>query len=538
MLANQLARQGVRPLVIDRHAGPSVQTRALGVQARTLEIYSTLGIIEQALELGKRATGANLWAQGRRAARIPLGDIGRDLSPYPFLLILGQDDNERILGDALRDQGITIHWNTELVALEQKTDQVTAMLKQADGTIREVAAAWVAGCDGSHSAVRDLNGIAFRGAPYEHVFFVADTRATGRMVSGELNVYLWRNGFHLFFPMRGAEHWRVVGIVPSALRGREDLTFDTLAPSVRAEAGAGLSFQGCSWFSTYRIHHRRAERFRDRRCFLLGDAAHIHSPVGAQGMNTGLQDAYNLAWKLALVVSGRAGAALLDSYEDERIPVARRLLSTTDRAFSLIVSDGWLAGLFRTRVLTRILAAAMGRERIRRLAFRTISQTGIRYRNTLLSEQLAGLPDGGPRAGDRFPWLRLKLTADGPVEDLYDALDDTRFSLIVIGQPPPPADVSGLGELLRVVAVPRDPANDRTLSRAQIPQPSFYLLRPDGHIGLAGGRLEAEAVRRYVSERLQVGTDRARHQAEAGHELENRQGAPSERCAVDRHAGE
>ena len=142
------------------------------------------------------------------------------------------------------------------------------------------------------------------------------------MVPDELNVYLWRQGFHLFFPMRGTDHWRVVGILPPHLRGRDDLTFEDVIPSVRQEAGAELSFEACSWFSTYRIHHRRAARFRDRRCFLLGDAAHIHSPVGAQGMNTGLQDAYNLAWKLALVVSGRADAALLDSYEDERIPVA------------------------------------------------------------------------------------------------------------------------------------------------------------------------------------------------------------------------
>ena len=168
-----------------------------------------------------------------------------------------------------------------------------------------------------------------------------------------------------------------------------------MIPSVRKEAGAELSFQECSWFSTYRIHHRRAERFRDRRCFLLGDAAHIHSPVGAQGMNTGLQDAYNLAWKLALVVSGRAGAALLDSYEDERIPVAERLLSTTDRAFSLVVSDSWLAGLFRTRVLAKILAFAMRLERIQKLAFRTISQIGIRYRDSPLSETLPGLPESG-----------------------------------------------------------------------------------------------------------------------------------------------
>src|SRR5438477_12854692 len=356
MLANQLVRRGVCARIIDRHDGPARETRALGVQARTLEIYSHLGIADRAVALGKRAIGAHLWARGRLAAHVPLGDIGQGLSPYPYLLILGQDDNERLLGEVLRQRDVAIQWNTELVGLAQETDGVKATLKQKDGASREVAAAWVAGGDGAHSAVRDLSGIAFEGAPYEHVFFVADTQVTGPMAPDEINVYLWRRGFHLFFPMRGTDHWRVVGIVPAALRGKDDLKLDDVIPSIREEAGTGLSFQSSSWFSTYRISHRRAARFRDRRCFLLGDAAHIHSPVGAQGMNTGLQDAYNLAWKLALVVSGRAAPALLDSYADERIPVARRLLSSTDRAFSLIVSDSRLAQLFRARILPKVLA--------------------------------------------------------------------------------------------------------------------------------------------------------------------------------------
>src|SRR5256712_383815 len=233
MLANQLGRRGVRAMVIDRHAGPSLQTRAIGVQARTMEIYAKLGLADRALELGKDGSGANLWAEGRWMARVPLGEAGRDLTPFPFILILGQDDNERIMG-----------------------------------------------------------------------------------------------------------------ILPQALRNKSDVTFEDVIPSLRREAG-DLTFKACSWFSTYRIHHRSASRFRDRRCFLLGDAAHIHSPVGAQGMNTGLQDAYNLAWKLALVADGRADPALLDSYEAERVPVAERLLKTTDQAFSLIVSDRWLAGIFR-----------------------------------------------------------------------------------------------------------------------------------------------------------------------------------------------
>jgi len=504
MLANQLARRGVRAMIVDRHSGPSLQTRAIAVQARTLEIYSKLGIVERALELGKRGTGANMWARGRRMARVPLGDIGQDLSPYPFVLILGQDDNERIMGEKLRELGLAVQWNTELIGLEQSSGHVKATLKQPDGTSRNTTAAWVAGCDGARSAVRELSGITFPGAPYEHVFFVADVEVTGAMVPDELNIYLLVQGFHLLFPMRGADHWRIVGILPEELQGRDDLTFEEVIPSVRKEAGAALSFKGCSWFSTYRIHHRCASRFRDRRCLLLGDAAHIHSPVGGQGMNTGLQDAYNLGWKLALVVTGRADGTLLDSYEEERIPVAQRLLATTDRLFTLIVSNNPTAGLFRTRVAARILAFAMTIDRIRKLAFRTISQIGIRYPASALSETPPGWAAGAPRAGDRFPWLRLKLQGSGPPEDLYRKLDDTCFNLILIGQSAPAAPMPGLGDMLRIHAVPEDPGNDRELARAQVPKPSFYLLRPDGHIGLAGTRYDPAASAGYLSRRLRL----------------------------------
>lgn len=500
MLGNQLGRRGTRAVIIDRSPGPSIQTKALGVQARTLEIYSRLGIADRALELGQRATGANMWVEGRRVARVPLGDIGRDLSPYPFLLILGQDDNERLLGERLADWGMEVHWDTELVGLEQHAGHVTATLKCAGGSTCEIQARWVAGCDGAHSAVRNLSGIVFPGARYEHVFFVADTTVTGPIVPDELNIYLWRNGFHLFFPMRGEDHWRVVGIVPRELRARDGLEFADVVPSVRENAGATLEFQNCRWFDTYRIHHRCAQHFREGRCFVLGDAAHIHSPVGAQGMNTGLQDAYNLAWKFALVAGGHADDGLLDTYEAERLPVAERLLDTTDRAFAFIVSERWLGGFFRTWMIARILAFAMGRDRMRELAFRTISQIGIRYRTSPLSETLPGLPESAPRAGDRFPWLRLSFSADAQVEDLYTYFDDTRFNLIVVGQPGISTAETEFSSPLVLHKIPDNDINDRELVRARIPKPSFFLLRPDGHIGLAGTKLITARVNRYLNE--------------------------------------
>jgi 2-polyprenyl-6-methoxyphenol hydroxylase-like FAD-dependent oxidoreductase len=420
------------------------------------------------------------------------------------VFILGQDDNERLLGERLSDFGLAVEWNTELVGLEQSGDHATATLKLPDGTTGNVSAAWVAGCDGARSSVRELNAITFPGAPYEHVFYVADTEATGTMVPEQVNAYLWREGFHLFFPMRGSDHWRVIGILPPPLRGRKDMTFDAVLPSLRQEAGTGLSFKACSWFSTYRIHHRCAARFRHGRSFLLGDAAHIHSPMGAQGMNTGLQDAYNLAWKLALVVEARADPALLDTYEEERLPIARRLLNTTDRAFRLVISDSRLVGLLRTKVIARIAAFAMRRRPVQRFAFRVISQTGIHYRESSLSQSREGLPGEAPRAGDRFPWLKLRLRPDGEIEDTFRSLDDTRLNLLVVGQPVPEGELP-LGDRLRVHVIPDDPANDTALSGARIPRPSFYLLRPDGHVGLCGTRVDTAAIARYVGERLHVG---------------------------------
>jgi 2-polyprenyl-6-methoxyphenol hydroxylase-like FAD-dependent oxidoreductase len=240
MLANQLARNGILALIEDRHSGPAQQSRAMAVQARTLEIYAKMGIIDQALALGARGAAANMWANGRLTARIPIGDIGKSTSPFPFILMLGQDDNERIMGQKLRSHGVDVQWNTELVALRQTSDGVEVCLRQPDGSTRTLVAGWVAGCDGSRSAVRELNGITFPGEPYEHVFFVADTQATGSMKPGELNVYLWQDGFHLFFPMRGEDRWRVIGILPAGLRGRNDLTFNELIPALQQEAGANL----------------------------------------------------------------------------------------------------------------------------------------------------------------------------------------------------------------------------------------------------------------------------------------------------------
>ena len=278
------------------------------------------------------------------------------------------------------------------------------------------------------------------------------------------------------------------------------MTFESLISSIRQEAGTALDFRSCDWFSTYRIAHRAAERFRDRRCFLLGDAAHIHSPMGGQGMNTGLQDAYNLAWKLALVVEGHADPELLDTYEQERIPVARRLLETTDRAFQLVVADHWFARLMRTRLIGMVAARAMLVDRVRKLAFRTLSQTGINYPESALSQSASQLPKGAPRAGDRFPWLMLKMQPFGRPVDIFSKLDDRRFNLLVFGSRERNVKLENLSHLVTPWFIPDDAENKAKLERSGIPEASFFLVRPDGHIGLCGATAASAGVRDYLSD--------------------------------------
>ena len=273
----------------------------------------------------------------------------QDLTSFPFLEIFPQDEHERLLIERLQQAGVEVERRTELTHFVERHGTVVAHLRGPDGSEEICEARYLAGCDGAHSIVRKTIGGEFPGAAYRHLFYVADVEACGPALDGELHVDLDEADFLAVFPLAGQGRARLIGTVRDERAAHAELLkFEDV--SRRAIEHMKLEVRRLNWFSTYHVHHRVAQQFRAGRAFLLGDAGHIHSPAGGQGMNTGIGDAINLAWKLAAVLNGRAPDALLDSYETERIGFARRLVQTTDRVFTFATAEGRFADIVRTRV--------------------------------------------------------------------------------------------------------------------------------------------------------------------------------------------
>jgi 2-polyprenyl-6-methoxyphenol hydroxylase-like FAD-dependent oxidoreductase len=413
VLALWLTKLGAKVRIIDRTAEPGTTSRALAIQARTLELYRQLDLADAVVARAHKVPGVNLWARGKREARIDFEQVGVGLSPFPAMRIFPQDEHERLLIERLATMGALVERRTELVGFKDKGDRVVARLRNIDGAEETCEVAYIAGCDGARSQVRETMGAEFPGGTYNQLFYVADVVASGPPIDGELHVDLDEADFLAIFPLAGERRARLVGTVRGERAELGDrLRFDDV--SDRAIKNLKVTVDKTNWFSTYHVHHRVARTFRAGRAFLLGDAAHIHSPAGGQGMNTGIGDAINLAWKLKAALDG-APDALLDSYETERIAFARRLVKTTDQAFTVATADGQFANLVRVWLAPAVLEAALSFEAVREFAFRTVSQINLNYRASPLSQGRAG----HVHAGDRMPWV----VVDGV--DNYHALNET-----------------------------------------------------------------------------------------------------------------
>jgi 2-polyprenyl-6-methoxyphenol hydroxylase-like FAD-dependent oxidoreductase len=482
VLALWLTKLGAKVRILDKTAEPGTTSRALAVQARTLELYSQLDLADAVVERAHNVPAVNLWARGDRKARISFEEAGVGLSPYPYLRIFPQDEHERLLIDRLAAMGVSVERRTELVSFVDHGDRIVAELRNAQQGEETAEAAYIAGCDGARSIVRETIEAGFPGGTYEHLFYVADVAASGAPIDGELHVDLDEADFLAIFPLAGKGRARLVGTVRGERAERGDeLRFEDV--SDRAIKNLKVRVEETRWFSTYHVHHRVAHQFRKGRAFLLGDAAHIHSPAGGQGMNTGIGDAINLAWKLKAALDG-APDALLDSYETERIAFARRLVKTTDQAFTFATADGEFANLIRLQVAPAVLRTVFSFDAARAFAFRTVSQINLNYRGGPLSQGKAGHVHGG----DRMPWV----VVDGL--DNHAGLTKTTWQAHVYGAARPELTAWCADHKLPLEIFPWAPQ----CAEAGLARDAVYLLRPDTYVGLADESGSADVLRSYL----------------------------------------
>lgn len=475
VLAIALVKCGIIPRIIDKKAGVTRESRALGVQARTLELYRQLGIAETIVGSGVQVQNIFMRKDGRTVANVNVKDFGIGLSPFPFILCLPQDVHEKILVDHLESLGVRVEWERELVQVHDAQTHVIATLCRKDGLREECVADYVVGCDGGRSRVREELNLGFPGATSQKTYFVADVEATGEIKAREmaLNAFsfcLSAGDFILVLPARASGSHRLIGLIPEELTSASPITFEQLRPMV-AKATA-VNIDRVNWFSTYRVHHRVANHFRRGRVFVAGDAGHIHSPLGGQGMNTGIGDAINLAWKLAAAVGQRNDSSILDTYEAERLPFARLLVSTTDRLFQLISGPGFGRRIARTILFLHVIPRLLRYSPTRRIVFRRISQAHVHYRASRLSEGTTGALKGG----DRLPWVALEGGADN-----FGPLQSFDWQIHVYGR----AD-DRLREAASVAGVPLHEFEwtDR-MAQARFRRDACYLVRPDGYIAKA-----------------------------------------------------
>ena len=538
-LAAGLARFGVQFRVIDRAMDRVHESRALGVQARSLEILQALGLGETLVGRGNASARLFIHLDARRAAEARLGDFGAADTRFPFILFVSQAETEAVLGDHLASIGVVVERGVELLDIVPERDCLRCLLRHHDGKEEAVRVRYLAGCDGAHSTVRERAGIPFEGQAYLQDFVLGDVEVDGLLERGALHSFPLRRGVAMFFPLGRPTTWRVIGASGASGRSRTsgrgrgqtapqgsgdapdtgELSLKELQKVVDEATGGGLVLRDPAWLSHFRLHHRQAAHYRAGRIFLAGDAAHIHSPVGAQGMNTGIQDAWNLAWKLALVVRGNAVDVLLDSYESERWPVGRRLLRYTDRAFTLFtraISGGrlatWVRRVVVARVSVRVLPHVLASSRLRAYLFHLVSQLGIRYRNSpAVTEGEPRLRDG-PKAGDRFPDAKIEL--NGLQTYLQQELAGASLHLVLCGERDGWDPVQATAITARypgVVAIHYLTA--RSSAEALIDtgggvllqlgvrgaqDSTQYLVRPDGHVGFRCAGRDLSALTMYL----------------------------------------
>ena len=496
-LACQFVRYGIDFVIIERNEGITPYSKAIGVHARTLEIYEQIGLAQKAIEQGAIAGKGRLLTGGEVRGELDFSNIGQGLSPYPYVLLLEQSKNERLLCQYLQSRRKEVLWKTELESFLQTQVGITAQVKTTEGACQTIKAKYLVGCDGAKSTVRDALGLEFQGSTFERVFYVADAQVDWKFSHDALHICLSKDSLLVFFPLKGEQRYRIVGTFPEEFAKEEgDILYEEIEHRIKEEAKLELDIHDVEWFSTYKVHTRHVSKFSEGRCFLAGDAAHIHSPAGAQGMNTGIQDGYNLAWKMVLVLKGKTDEKLLKTYNEERLENAKNLLQTTDRMFQFAAGSEWFLAFLRTNVLPSVAKYILSFDTVKNFIFPLVSQIGINYRHGSMSKH-AGDENFKVKAGDRIPYFLV----DG--KSIYDNLHQPKFHWLVFSNTQNDFQTlkteleSQYTELVDFNAIPLYPQVAEVFGTDK----SFnVLLRPDNYIGFISAETSPGELRVYLNE--------------------------------------
>ena len=473
-MAIELKRMGLDVRIIDKASHMAKHSQALVVQARTLELLQRYGIAGTAVERGRKLGKAKFTSEGKELFRITLNQIpGR----YPYVLFLPQNETEAILNEKMELLGVKTEREKELVSFTEDEGGVRAVLRDGKGKEETVRARWMVGCDGAHSTVRTQAGIKFEGEGVALSFFLGDVEAEGPDVpDDELSIHLHKGD--VVFMGRLTDRLTRVIVALHSKQGEAEEREISIEDFQRAidEAGVQVRVKSAEWMTPFRVNDLQAARYREGGIFLAGDASHIHSPVGGQGMNTGMQDAANLAWKLAAVVRG-GDERLLDSYYEERGAVGKALLRMTGTGLKMATS----ANPAVEKVRDMLLPLLVGLHAVQREVAGFISETAIEYRGSSVVMDEGG--DGALRAGDRMPDFAVRYGASSLLKDWTDG---RHLAVVLDGSDAEIEEVrAGLSEA-RVVGL-RSEGLDEEGKRVMGAKKKLVIVRPDGYVGYRGG---------------------------------------------------
>ncbi|OTB04693.1 hypothetical protein M426DRAFT_320559 [Hypoxylon sp. CI-4A] len=506
VLALELAAQNISFRIIDKALSRSDKSRALVVQPRTLELLNRHGIARGLQDRGSTTSGARYSVNGKQVAKIDVGEVAAlPNTAFPYQKLISQEDTEYFLDECLAKYGHAVERGLEAKAIVQDAEGVTATLSRSGKTEEEtIRAKFVVGCDGSRSVVRQAAGLTFEGDSYQQRFILADTHIEWEEPNSDAMMCFGKGVFAVLPLKDGMVRVFASGAnVPERdgdplLQDFQDF-FDTMVP-VKG------TLRDPVWLARFYLHHRGVDRYSNGRLFVAGDAAHVHSPVGGQGMNTGIQDAVNLGWKLAAVIRGERPVSFLESYHAERYPVGQNLLKTTDRVFTFLSSPNPLFVFFRSFILPWILPWALGSTSRIREMFRAMSEFDISYRDSGIVGTAPGLRGSSVRGGDRM--LDGKIEGpEGQRKFLLDLADARAYHLFLFSGVG--AEAATEGDLQRA----ETEFLERSSVAAQVhsvfaekpngqpgyvdvdgilhkelgfSQPTYVLLRPDSYIGHVG----------------------------------------------------